>query len=247
MSAPVWTHDPQIASEDERQYALDRAINGLREDDPAASASVAVLPWQRRLLWALLALVIGCAIWRPMDTTVVLIGLCTAGYLLTMIDRVTIFRQGLAASAIEVTDEEALAIPDDELPRYTILVPAYNEPEVVGDLIGAMAALNYPADKLQVLLLLEEDDDVTINAAQGCANSDAITILLVPAADPRTKPKACNYGLHFATGDIITIFDAEDLPESLQLRRVVAAFRSLPRRSPVCRRSWPTTTADRTS
>jgi len=50
----------------------------------------------------------------------------------------------------------------------------------------------------------------------------------VPPAEPRTKPKACNYGLHFATGDIVTIFDAEDLPEPLQLRRVVAAFGDLP-------------------
>ena len=107
-------------------------------------------------------------------------------------------------------------------------MPAYNEPEVVGDLIGAMAALEYPADKLQVLLLLEADDDVTIAAAKACGESDAITILLVPPADPRTKPKACNYGLYFATGDIVTIFDAEDLPEPLQLRRVVAAFRELP-------------------
>ena len=53
-----------------------------------------------------------------------------------------------------------------------MLVPAYNEPEVVADLIGAMAALEYPADKLQVLLLLEADDDVTIDAAKACAESD---------------------------------------------------------------------------
>ena len=128
-----------------------------------------------------------------------------------------------------------------------MLVPAYNEPEVVGDLIGAMAALEYPADKLQVLLLLEADDDVTIAAAKECGESDAITIVLVPPADPRTKPKACNYGLHFATGDIITIFDAEDLPEPLQLRRVVAAFRPAARQtSRACRPSSSTTTGTRT-
>jgi len=163
-----------------------------------------------------------------MGTAVTLVGLSTFGYLLTMLDRVMIFREGLASRAIVITDDEARTIPHDELPPYTVLVPAYNEPEVVGDLIGAMAALEYPADKLQVLLLLEADDDVTIAAAKECAESDAITILLVPPADPRTKPKACNYGLYFATGDIVTIFDAEDLPEPLQLRRVVAAFRSLP-------------------
>jgi cellulose synthase/poly-beta-1,6-N-acetylglucosamine synthase-like glycosyltransferase len=57
---------------------------------------------------------------------------------------------------------------------------------------------------------------------------EAVSVLLVPAAEPRTKPKACNYGLHFATGEIVTIFDAEDIPDPLQLRRVIAAFRRLP-------------------
>jgi cellulose synthase/poly-beta-1,6-N-acetylglucosamine synthase-like glycosyltransferase len=81
---------------------------------------------------------------------------------------------------------------------------------------------------MQVLLLLEADDDVTIAAAEGYQDSESVTIVLVPPADPRTKPKACNYGLQFATGDIITIYDAEDLPEPLQLRRTVAAFAKLP-------------------
>ncbi|CAJ1585273.1 glycosyltransferase [[Mycobacterium] wendilense] len=212
-------------STDER---LHRAINGLRESDPLRSASVAVVGWQRIVLWLLLILLVVCALWQPMRTAVALIGLSTLGYLLTMGDRLLIFRQGLRSRPIVVTDEEARAIPDEELPPYTILVPAYNEPEVVGDLIGAMAALDYPRDKLQVLLLLEADDDVTIEAARECAESDAITIVLVPPAEPRTKPKACNYGLHFATGEIVTIYDAEDLPEPLQLRRVVAAFGRLP-------------------
>jgi glycosyltransferase XagB len=208
----------------DREYALHRAVNGLREDDPMRSASVTVVGWQRPLLWSLLALTIGCALWRPTGTAVVLMGVCTLGYVLTMLDRVLIFKAGLASRPIIVTDEQARAIPDEQLPRYTVLVPAYNKPEVVGDLLGAMAALEYPTDKLQVLLLLEADDDVTINAAKACAKSDMITTVLVPPANPRTKPKACNYGLHFATGDIITIYDAEDLPEPLQLRRVVGAF-----------------------
>src|SRR6478672_6221397 len=183
---------------------------------------------QRWVGWSLLLSLIGLAIWRPMTTAVVLIGICTLGYVLTMADRVLIFKEGLASRPITITDEQAREIPDADLPKYTILVPAYNEPEVVGDLIGAMTALEYPRNKLQVLLLLEADDDVTIAAAKDCGDSDVITIVLVPPADPRTKPKACNYGLYFATGDIVTIFDAEDLPEPLQLRRVVAAFRSLP-------------------
>jgi len=212
----------------EEQRALDRAVNGLREDDPLRSASISVVAWQRAFLWALLATVAVFGIWKPMQTAIVLIALCTIAYVLTMVDRVLIFRQGLAARAIVIPESEARAIPDAELPPYTILVPAYNEPEVLGDLIGAMARLDYPADKLQILLLLEADDDVTIAAARACITTDTITTVLVPAAEPRTKPKACNYGLQFATGDIITIYDAEDLPEPLQLRRVAAAFAMLP-------------------
>ena len=215
-------------SDAEQEWALDRSINGLRDDDPLNSASVPIMGWQKAALAAVGVVIVGCGIWSPMGTVVVLIGICTLGYVATMADRVMIFRKGLESRPIVVSDEEARAIPDVDLPPYTILVPAYNEPEVVDDLIGAMAALEYPKEKLQVLLLLEADDDVTIAAARRCAEVDAITIVLVPPAEPRTKPKACNYGLHFATGEVVTIYDAEDLPEPLQLRRVVAAFARLP-------------------
>lgn len=212
----------------EKDRALYRSINALREDDPMRSASIAVMGWQKAIVGVAVLVAVGCAIWQPMGTAVVLVGICTVGYVATMADRVLIFRRGLESRPITVTDEQARAIPDADLPLYTILVPAYNEPEVVNDLIGAMEALEYPREKLQVLLLLEADDDVTINAARGCKEVGAITIVLVPPAEPRTKPKACNYGLHFATGEIVTIYDAEDLPEPLQLRRVVAAFAELP-------------------
>ncbi|MFI6172371.1 glycosyltransferase [Nocardia sp. NPDC051052] len=214
--------------------ALHSAVHGLREADPMASASVAFLPWQRNTALALVLLIAACAVFFPMGTCTVLVALCTLGYLTAMGDRLLIFRRGMARDAImTVSDERALALTDAELPPYTILVPAYGEPEVVGDLIGAMTALDYPKDRLQVLLLLEEDDSPTIEAARRAgigmlASVDHVTIVLVPAAQPRTKPKACNYGLHQATGDIVTIYDAEDIPEPLQLRRVVAAFAELP-------------------
>ncbi|MFI7000067.1 glycosyltransferase [Nocardia sp. NPDC050175] len=214
--------------------ALHSAVHGLRESDPMASASVAFLPWQRNTALGLVLLIAVCAVFFPMGTCTVLVALCTLGYLTAMGDRILIFQRGMARDAImTVSDERALALTDAELPPYTILVPAYGEPEVVGDLIGAMTALDYPKDRLQVLLLLEEDDSPTIEAARragiGTLDSvDHVTIVLVPEAQPRTKPKACNYGLHQATGDIVTIYDAEDIPDPLQLRRVVAAFADLP-------------------
>ncbi|WP_067573430.1 glycosyltransferase [Nocardia acidivorans] len=229
---------PGLATPDEREFALRAAVQGLRDNDPMASAAVAFLPWQRNTVLAALAIVLVCAVFAPMRTLTVLVAVCTLGYIAVIADRVLIFTRGMARDAIlTVTDEQALALADDALPPYTILVPAYGEPEVVGDLIAALNGLDYPRDRMQALLLLEADDAPTIAAARaagiGAAGSEHITIVLVPAADPRTKPKACNYGLHAATGDIVTIYDAEDIPDPLQLRRVVAAFASLPR-SVVC-------------
>ncbi|GAB2556634.1 glycosyltransferase [Nocardia heshunensis] len=232
------TELPGLATEAERAHALHTAVHGLRENDPMASASVAFLPWQRNTLLAAAAITVVCLVFAPMVTLVVVMAACTLGYSAVMIDRILIFTRGMSRDAIlTVDDETARALPDEQLPPYTILVPAYGEPEVVGDLIAALNGLDYPRDRMQALLLLEEDDSPTIDAAHaagiGEAGSEHITIVLVPAADPRTKPKACNYGLHAATGDIVTIYDAEDIPDPLQLRRVVAAFRRLPR-SVVC-------------
>jgi cellulose synthase/poly-beta-1,6-N-acetylglucosamine synthase-like glycosyltransferase len=46
----------------------------------------------------------------------------------------------------------------------------------------------------------------------------------VPDGKPKTKPKACNVGLARARGEFVTIYDAEDRPDPLQLRKSVVAF-----------------------
>lgn len=210
---------------DYRAAALYDAVERLRDIDPQMTASVPFSRSQKIIGLVLVVVVIALLILFPVPATATLISIATIVYILALVDRVTIFRRGLVNGAIRIPDDVARAIPDDELPGYTVLVPAYGEPEVVGDLIAAMESIEYPHDKLQVLLLLEADDDPTIAAAREVGENELVTVVLVPPAQPRTKPKACNYGLHFATGDIVTIFDAEDQPDPLQLRRAVAAFR----------------------
>src|SRR6202030_2965091 len=69
----------------------------------------------------------------------------------------------------------------------------------------------------------EEDDTETLAAVMEHARND-FSVITVPVGEPRTKPRALNYGLTFATGEYVTIFDAEDRPQPLQLRRAVVAF-----------------------
>jgi cellulose synthase/poly-beta-1,6-N-acetylglucosamine synthase-like glycosyltransferase len=118
---------------------------------------------------------------------------------------------------------------DEELPVYSILVPLYREHGVVPQLVQALAAIDYPRDRLDIQFLLEADDTETLAAVERCAAGLGATITVVPPGGPRTKPKALNVGLRRACGEIVTVFDAEDRPDPQQLRLAAAAFRAAPR------------------
>jgi glycosyltransferase XagB len=165
----------------------------------------------------------------PLGTITLGIAAATALYLAMLGYRLLMFRDALSSPEIlQVSDEEALALRDDELPVYSILVPAFHEPEVIGRLIQALDALVYPKDRLDIRILLEADDLETIAAAEREQPGPHVTLVHVPPSLPRTKPKACNVGLAEARGELVTIYDVEDRPDPLQLRRAVVAFGRLP-------------------
>jgi cellulose synthase/poly-beta-1,6-N-acetylglucosamine synthase-like glycosyltransferase len=125
---------------------------------------------------------------------------------------------------VKVTDHQVKMLSDRELPIYTVLVPMYKEAKVLPKLAHAIRKLDYPMSKLDVKLILEEDDEETIAAAKAQGLESVFEIIRVPHSLPKTKPKACNYALNFARGEFVTIYDAEDLPEPDQLKKAVAAF-----------------------
>ncbi|GAB4151447.1 MAG: hypothetical protein Kow00107_02090 [Planctomycetota bacterium] len=129
---------------------------------------------------------------------------------------------------IVVSAEELAALDDATLPMYTVLVPLYKEPEVASKIIKHIDALDYPKELLDVKLLLEENDEATIEACRSCDLPSYYEMIIVPHSLPKTKPKACNHGLDSALGEFLVIFDAEDRPEPDQLKKAVAAFRSVP-------------------
>ncbi|MCA0423245.1 MAG: glycosyltransferase [Proteobacteria bacterium] len=113
---------------------------------------------------------------------------------------------------------------DDRLPRYSVLVPLYREASVVSDLVAALAAIDYPKERLQILLVTEAHDEGTQAAINALALPDNIAMLVAPAGTPHTKPRAINAALPFANGTFLVVYDAEDRPDPLQLRAAVAAF-----------------------
>ncbi|MFM2090489.1 MAG: hypothetical protein RLZZ127_978, partial [Planctomycetota bacterium] len=120
------------------------------------------------------------------------------------------------------------ALPDDRLPGYAVLAPLYREPEVASHLVTALERLDYPRDRLDVQILVEDDDAITRNALAACALPAWMRVTVVPPGSPRTKPRALDHGLATARGDLLTIYDAEDQPEPDQLRLAANAFAELP-------------------
>ena len=207
---------------------LERSANGLRSQAPEMSAYRTLSQGQATGLIGLLVISIVVLFLRPIPTLIGLNVVITALYVAAFAYKLQLAKQALRQPVlVSITDEEARAIPDRNLPIYTILVPVYREAEVIGRTIAAIKALEYPRERLDVKILVEADDSDTFAATVAANPGPHFHIVQIPIAHPRTKPKACNYGLSMSLGEIVTIFDAEDRPEPLQLRRVVAAFKRL--------------------
>jgi len=110
------------------------------------------------------------------------------------------------------------------LPFYTVMIPAYREASVIVKLVNNVAELDYPTDRLEVFILVEEDDEETLGALRTANAPPQFRLVLIPPAEPRTKPKALNFGLTLARGDIVAVYDVEDAPDILQLRRAAVAL-----------------------
>ncbi len=132
----------------------------------------------------------------------------------------------LPSPATALAEEQEIS--DEVLPCYSVLVPLYREVSVLGQLIGALLDLDYPRDKLDIKLILEESDTAMQRAIADLRLGDLFDVIIVPSGIPQTKPRALNYALHFARGDLLTIYDAEDMPEPQQLRVAAKAFVTSP-------------------
>jgi glycosyltransferase involved in cell wall biosynthesis/cellulose synthase/poly-beta-1,6-N-acetylglucosamine synthase-like glycosyltransferase/O-antigen/teichoic acid export membrane protein len=129
---------------------------------------------------------------------------------------------------LSFTEDQIKALKDKDLPVYTILVPLYKEANVLEGFVESMSKMDYPKSKLDVILLLEADDTETQQKAKSLKLPKYIRSLVVPLSSPKTKPKACNYGLSFAKGEYAVIYDAEDQPDPAQLKKAILGFRASP-------------------
>lgn len=210
--------DPRSAKAD---AALHWAVSHLADTAPHLSARRVLTGPQVAALLGIAAAIAAVAIVAPAEE-----------FLAWEIVAFTLFAAAIliraAAAIASLAPSRAPEPAHGPLPRYAVFVALRDEAAIVPDLLAALARLEYPADRLDVVLILEADDDTTIAAVNAAltARPGFARALITPVASPRTKPKALNFALAHSDAEFVCVFDAEDRPHPQQLRAALAAFQA---------------------
>lgn len=176
------------------------------------------------IIW-LVSLLVICLVLNWQLTLTILVGLMTILYFTDLLfNAYLVYRSFSGQREITIPHTEIASHADDFWPKYTIFCPLYKEWQVLPQFIRAMSQLDYPKNKLQVMLLLEEDDTESVEHISSMKLPSFFTVKVIPHSKPKTKPKALNFGLKYATGEYAVIYDAEDIPDPQQLKKTVLAF-----------------------
>jgi len=111
-----------------------------------------------------------------------------------------------------------------KLPTFSIVVPVKNEEKVIGRLLDALAKLNYPADKKEIIVVEDGSTDGTLDICAKYAKERNANLKVLHKPFSNGKPSALNYGTKHARGEIIGIFDADSLPARDSLLNVCKYF-----------------------
>lgn len=108
----------------------------------------------------------------------------------------------------------------NEFPTVSILIPAHNEEVVIRKTIASMIRLNYPKEKLEVIVINDHSSDRTGEVAEEyAAQYDFIKVVhTAPPHAGKGKSTALNQGLKSSTGDVIIVYDADNTPEPNAVR-----------------------------
>lgn len=141
----------------------------------------------------------------------------------------TILLRLFAGAACGGASRPGPRLADRRLPLYSIVIALHGEARIARQLIAAIDAIDYPRAKLDIKLVLEQDDLATRQALEDLALGPAYEIIVAPAGAPRTKPRALNVALPLLRGTFVVVFDAEDVPGPAQLREAAERFERAPR------------------
>jgi cellulose synthase/poly-beta-1,6-N-acetylglucosamine synthase-like glycosyltransferase len=112
----------------------------------------------------------------------------------------------------------------DELPVISILIAAYNEADCIIDTLKNKTSLDYPQDKLEILVVSDESEDGTDELVEVFAKTSPIPITLHRQVPRAGKTSGLNLLSDLAKGELFAFSDANSLWDENALRAMVSNF-----------------------
>jgi biofilm PGA synthesis N-glycosyltransferase PgaC len=109
----------------------------------------------------------------------------------------------------------------ERTPKVSVIVPAYNEEEFIGDCVRSLLALDYPKDRLEVVVVNDGSSDRTREICESFG--DKISLINLEKNSGR-KAIPLNVGLREASGELVACLDADSVVDARALRRMLAYF-----------------------
>src|SRR5258708_14068787 len=185
--------------------------------------------WQKVFIAFIFFLLLVGFILFPLKTAIIFTAILSLIYFADVIFNFYLVTRSLTAPPdLTFTDDELNALPEEKLPVYSILCPLFREAHVLPGFVAAIEKLDWPKNKLDVILLLEESDQATIDAARSMDLPGHFRIWIVPQSMPQTKPKALNYGLSLTSREFFVIYDPENLLAPQKVKKIVVYCTPVP-------------------
>ena len=205
------------------------AIHARRGDRLAHAAETRVAEVESCRSWpllhqspagmAVLAITLAALVLAPLAT-----GLAVLGFAIVSLIAVVALKIAATIAALRAPLPCPQPASDAIPPVVSIIVALYNEADIAPRLVRRLARLDYPVELLDVILAVEAEDRVTLEALANAELPPWMRVVIVPEGQVKTKPRALNHALDHARGAIVGVYDAEDAPEPDQLLKVVERF-----------------------
>lgn len=134
------------------------------------------------------------------------------------------FGYPLIARALAILMPKPVQASADFQPKVSILIAAYNEAKDIEATLQNKLALDYPADKLEVLVISDESDDGTDDIVERVARDSRFSIRLFRQVPRQGKTAGLNTLVPETTGDIILFSDANSQWDAQAVSKLCSNF-----------------------
>ncbi|AFV24560.1 hypothetical protein Mpsy_2356 [Methanolobus psychrophilus R15] len=126
---------------------------------------------------------------------------------------------------MHIYSKSSTVLPDiDNLPTVTLIIPMYNEEKVIKEKIENTYKLNYPQDKLEVIIVDDYSTDSSEKSALGSIDKNGFKTIIIKNEGGKGKARGLNWIFSKITTEITVISDADAILKEDSLLQVVREY-----------------------